>query len=72
MDQSQLRKYSSELLRRDLWAGGEREYIGDCAECGVELWGYEDERDEEEEDEESELRCKRCGGDTLSKWDLMR
>lgn len=64
-----LRHLMPELYRDDFWAGGEREFIGDCADCGVELWGYDDERDDGNEDggEPTQLYCRRCGGDTLSK-----
>jgi DNA-directed RNA polymerase subunit RPC12/RpoP len=58
--------------REQLWAGGDREYIGDCAECGVELWGYDEERVDDDDDKDAELFCQRCGGDTLSKWELIR
>ncbi len=54
---------------------GGREFIGDCAECGCELYGYEEEEEEGEEGEEGEAEgrlCLRCGGDTLSKWEFMR
>ena len=69
-----LRQCMPELFRDDTWAGGERDFIGDCADCGVELWGYDDERDDGDEDggRPTQLRCRRCGGDTLSKWELMR
>ena len=52
----------------DYWMGGARECIGDCYDCGVELYGYDDGRN----DDESELLCTRCGGDVLSKYDLLR
>ena len=47
----------------------ELDYIGDCDECGVELWGSEGEEDEEEDS--SEKQCLRCGGDYRSKYDVM-
>lgn len=68
------------------------EFIGDCSECGVELWS----RQEVEDDEGEEMFCqcvcrgggwpggstitltppcpvtsRRCGGDCVSKWELM-
>jgi hypothetical protein len=52
----------------DYWMGGARECIGDCYDCGVELYGYDDGRN----DDKSELLCTRCGGDVLSKYDLLR
>ena len=73
LSMSLLREFVPEVFKNDLWAGGGREFIGDCEDCGVELWGYDDERGEEDEDNGgSGLCCKQCGGDTLSKFDLMR
>ena len=69
MTNKELRQFMPELFTDDLWAGGGRDFIGDCANCGVELWGYENDRNEDEDDE---LLCMRCGGETLSKWELMR
>ena len=66
-----MRYFMPDLYRDDPWAGGEREFIGDCADCGVELWGYDSERDDGDEDGK-QRRCRRCGGHTLSKWELMR
>jgi hypothetical protein len=67
-----MREFAPELFKDDLWAGGDRDYIGDCADCGVELYGYDDERNDDEDGVGAELFCQRCGGDTLSKWELMR
>jgi hypothetical protein len=41
------------------------------------MWGYEDERPEQDEwgnpvEGEEPLKCIRCGGYTLSKWELIR
>lgn len=46
----------------------EWEGVGDCAGCGCELWGCDNEREDEDAED---MRCFRCGGDTVSKWELI-
>ena len=67
-----LRQFAPEVFHDPLWSGGSRDYIGDCEDCGVEMWGYPDDYPDEEWGDVQGLRCLRCGGDDMSKYEFMR